>query len=148
MQARSNEVNIEQQIDLENQIDDLEEENKYLLEEYNRLRVQLNTAANTILPLHSNHYNYFNGSKIHSQSYAMRGDSTGYVSNGRSMSRERSIIEEAKMLRQHETRLEARMKILENHNRLLDAQLKQLRQLLNSVCCLPGLLLRRQYDFY
>ncbi len=43
------------------------------------------------------------------------------------------MLSEARMLRQHEDRLEARMKILENHNRLLDAQLKQLKSLLNKV---------------
>ena len=41
------------------------------------------------------------------------------------------IINEARLLRQHEDRLEARMRILENHNRLLDSQLKQLKGLLN-----------------
>ena len=41
------------------------------------------------------------------------------------------IMNEARLLRQHEDRLEARMRILENHNRLLDAQLKQLKSLLN-----------------
>jgi hypothetical protein len=120
-------MNIIQQVELENQIDDLEEENKYLLEEYSRLRVQLNTTANAILPMNGNHYKYHNGSQN-----PMFRDATNYLSS-RSMSRERNIIEEAKLLRQHETRLEARMKILENHNRLLDAQLKQLRLLLNNV---------------
>ncbi|CAH0384103.1 unnamed protein product [Bemisia tabaci] len=38
---------------------------------------------------------------------------------------------EAKMLRQHEGRLEARMQILEDHNRQLEAQLQRLRQLLD-----------------
>lgn len=47
--------------------------------------------------------------------------------------KENQILEEARMLRQHEDRLEARMKILENHNRLLDSQLKQLKSLLNNV---------------
>jgi len=42
------------------------------------------------------------------------------------------MLAEARLLRQHEDRLEARMKILENHNRLLDSQLKQLRTLLNN----------------
>jgi hypothetical protein len=47
--------------------------------------------------------------------------------------KESQMINEARMLRQHEDRLEARMKILENHNRLLDSQLKQLKSLLNKV---------------
>lgn len=42
------------------------------------------------------------------------------------------MLAEARLLRQHEDRLEARMKILENHNRLLDSQLKHLRGLLNN----------------
>lgn len=37
---------------------------------------------------------------------------------------------EAKLLRQHKGRLEARMQILEDHNRQLEAQLTRLRQLL------------------
>ncbi len=48
-----------------------------------------------------------------------------------SSAKESQIISEARMLRQHEDRLEARMRILENHNRLLDSQLKQLKGLLN-----------------
>jgi hypothetical protein len=51
-------------------------------------------------------------------------------------SKESQMINEARMLRQHEDRLEARMKILENHNRLLDSQLKQLKSLLNKVIIL------------
>ena len=47
--------------------------------------------------------------------------------------KDNQIIEEAKLLREHEHRLEARMKVLENHNKLLDSQLKQLRNLLNTV---------------
>ena len=47
--------------------------------------------------------------------------------------KDNQIIEEAKLLREHEHRLEARMKVLENHNKLLDTQLKQLRNLLNTV---------------
>jgi hypothetical protein len=53
--------------------------------------------------------------------------------NSNSMNKESQMIAEARILRQHEDRLEARMKILENHNKLLDNQLKQLRTLLNSV---------------
>lgn len=47
---------------------------------------------------------------------------------------EMMMLKEARMLREHEDKLEARMKILENHNRLLDSQLKQLKALLNNVC--------------
>ena len=43
------------------------------------------------------------------------------------------MIREAKLLRQHKGRLEARMQILEDHNRQLEAQLDRLRQLLDQV---------------
>lgn len=43
------------------------------------------------------------------------------------------MVSEAKMLRQHKGRLEARMQILEDHNRQLEAQLQRLRQLLEEV---------------
>jgi hypothetical protein len=52
--------------------------------------------------------------------------------------KETQILAEARALRQHEDRLEARMKILENHNRLLDSQLKQLKSLLNNVSILTN----------
>jgi chaperonin cofactor prefoldin len=42
-------------------------------------------------------------------------------------------LAEARLLRQHKTRLEARMKILEEHNRQLETQLSRLRQLLDEV---------------
>lgn len=41
------------------------------------------------------------------------------------------MMAEAKLLRQHKGRLEARMQILEDHNRQLEAQLTRLRQLLD-----------------
>ena len=47
-----------------------------------------------------------------------------------SESRDAEMIAEAKLLRQHKGRLEARMQILEDHNNQLDAQLRRLRQLL------------------
>lgn len=43
------------------------------------------------------------------------------------------MVSEARMLRQHKGRLEARMQILEDHNRQLEAQLQRLRQLLEEV---------------
>lgn len=58
------------------------------------------------------------------------------------------MLAEAKLLRQHKGRLEARMQILEDHNRQLEAQLHRLRQLLDEVTvvfqesfqhCLPHL---------
>lgn len=46
--------------------------------------------------------------------------------------REKEMLAEAKLLRQHKGRLEARMRILEDHNRQLEAQLQRLRQLLDN----------------
>ena len=46
------------------------------------------------------------------------------------------MLAEAKLLRQHKGRLEARMQILEDHNRQLEAQLHRLRQLLDEVAAI------------
>lgn len=62
--------------------------------------------------------------------FASVNSNTKPKSNG--VNKETQMLAEARLLRQHEDRLEARMKILENHNRLLDGQLKQLRTLLNT----------------
>ena len=42
------------------------------------------------------------------------------------------VLMEAKALRQHKGRLEARMQILEDHNRQLESQLHRLRNLLEA----------------
>uniref|UniRef100_A0A8C6NN17 Dystrophin n=1 Tax=Nothobranchius furzeri TaxID=105023 RepID=A0A8C6NN17_NOTFU len=47
--------------------------------------------------------------------------------------RDAELIAEAKLLRQHKGRLEARMQILEDHNKQLESQLHRLRQLLEQV---------------
>ena len=46
------------------------------------------------------------------------------------LSADKDIILDNTLIRQQDSKLEARMKILENHNRLLDAQLKNLKNLL------------------
>uniref|UniRef100_A0A8C9V4T0 Utrophin n=1 Tax=Scleropages formosus TaxID=113540 RepID=A0A8C9V4T0_SCLFO len=46
---------------------------------------------------------------------------------------EAELLAEAKLLRQHKGRLEARMQILEEHNLQLESQLQRLRQLLHQV---------------
>uniref|UniRef100_A0A8C2D864 Utrophin n=1 Tax=Cyprinus carpio TaxID=7962 RepID=A0A8C2D864_CYPCA len=56
---------------------------------------------------------------------------------------EADLLAEAKLLRQHKGRLEARMQILEDHNKQLESQLYRLRQLLHQVShllvnCLPS----------
>lgn len=48
-------------------------------------------------------------------------------------SEDSELIAEAKLLRQHKGRLEARMQILEDHNTQLESQLHRLRQLLEQV---------------
>ncbi|CAO2628439.1 UTRN, partial [Lemmus lemmus] len=48
-------------------------------------------------------------------------------------SEDSELIAEAKLLRQHKGRLEARMQILEDHNKQLESQLHRLRQLLEQV---------------
>lgn len=59
------------------------------------------------------------------------------------------LLKEARALREHEDKLEARMKILENHNRLLDSQLKQLKSLLNNVKKnVFFLIINMIFDFY
>ncbi len=43
------------------------------------------------------------------------------------------LLAEARVLRQHKTRLETRMQILEDHNKQLESQLRRLRELLLQV---------------
>ncbi|XP_041352153.1 dystrophin-like isoform X2 [Gigantopelta aegis] len=97
-------VDSDQRSELEAMIKDLEEENKTLQAEYERLREVNNT---------------------HEDSLARSEDGDS------STSRDEEMIAEAKLLRQHKGRLEARMRILEDHNRQLEAQLQRLRQLLD-----------------
>lgn len=56
-------------------------------------------------------------------------------------SEDAELIAEAKLLRQHKGRLEARMQILEDHNKQLESQLHRLRQLLEQVQTLELFLL-------
>lgn len=51
---------------------------------------------------------------------------------------EADLLAEAKLLRQHKGRLEARMQILEDHNSQLESQLYRLRQLLHQVTTHPN----------
>lgn len=201
-------ANLDQQEELESIINDLEEENAYLIEEYNRLQSQLSTAkpssnlSNSSIITSSKTLNTSNNDMIRNIStrsstlnYGRKNRFDTYVADTRSLtkssralsssptppqfiggggggrstngsttflshnlpsnnklpnlftplnsnlngksatkmsaSKDSQILAEARLLRQHEDRLEARMKILENHNRLLDSQLKQLKGLLN-----------------
>ncbi|KAK2162353.1 hypothetical protein LSH36_100g10023 [Paralvinella palmiformis] len=99
-------VDGDQRNELESMIKDLEDENRNLQAEYDRLR-----------QAHKDH--------VGAASSTLTDDSDGDVNYDAEM------IREAKLLRQHKGRLEARMQILEDHNRQLEAQLDRLRQLLD-----------------
>ncbi|XP_064602546.1 dystrophin-like isoform X2 [Liolophura sinensis] len=95
-------VDSEQREELEAMIKDLEEENKNLQAEYDRLKL------------------------VHDEDDSHMEDEAFEA-----VDRDAEMIAEAKLLRQHKGRLEARMQILEDHNRQLEAQLQRLRQLLD-----------------
>ncbi|XP_014162056.1 dystrophin-related protein 2 [Geospiza fortis] len=52
--------------------------------------------------------------------------------------RNEELLAEARILRQHKSRLETRMQILEDHNKQLESQLHRLRELLLQVCSGQG----------
>ncbi|KAF2368021.1 EF-hand domain type 2 [Trinorchestia longiramus] len=93
-------VDADQKDELEQMIRELEEENQALQAEYEQLRLQQEP-----------------------------GDSP-QSSGGSPLRSEAEMLAEARLLRQHKGRLEARMTILEQHNQQLEAQLHRLRQLL------------------
>ncbi|XP_052809474.1 dystrophin-like [Mya arenaria] len=113
-------VNVHQKSELEAMIHDLEEENRTLQAEYDRLRTQQE---------HNN-----NKSQIE--------DLPGI--DGEFPSHDAEMLAEAKLLRQHKGRLEARMRILEDHNRQLEGQLQRFRHLLDVVRNL--MTLQAEYD--
>lgn len=94
---------LEQREELEAIIRDLEEENATLQAEYDRLRSKQTPTSTP-------------------------DDTQNSVENS---NRGQDLMTEAKLLRQHKGRLEARMQILEDHNRQLEAQLMRLRQLVD-----------------
>jgi hypothetical protein len=101
---------------------ELEEENATLQAEYERLR-SLQSPSMSFS---------FSSSPDDATPIPHQG---GASSSGNHTSEvERDMLAEARLLRQHKTRLEARMKILEEHNRQLETQLSRLRQLLDEVC--------------
>jgi hypothetical protein len=102
------------------------------MEEYCRLQSQLNSTNSNVTRVAGmsiSQYQPYSSNMVESSSSS----SNAIMSQSQVGLRENQIMEEARLLRQHEGRLEARMKILENHNRLLDTQLKHLRFLLNNV---------------
>ncbi|KAH9509038.1 hypothetical protein Btru_048865 [Bulinus truncatus] len=100
-------VDADQRQELETMIHDLEEENRTLQAEYDRLR----------------------------QAAEQRSDSMPRLFGGEdginTSNRDEEMMAEAKLLRHHKGRLEARMRVLEDHNQQLEAQLGRLRQLLD-----------------
>ncbi|XP_005109270.1 dystrophin isoform X10 [Aplysia californica] len=102
-------VDADQRQQLENMIRDLEDENKTLQVEYDRLQQAAQQRSDTSFLLLSSEEN--NG-----------GEASG--------DHNEEMMAEAKLLRQHKGRLEARMRVLEDHNQQLESQLGRLRQLL------------------
>ncbi|RWS09644.1 dystrophin: isoform B-like isoform X3, partial [Dinothrombium tinctorium] len=117
-------IDAEQRDELESIIHELEEENRLLQEEYERLKseravkkLSLNGPTSIMQP----------SAAAFNVAPSVESDMESV-----SMSREESLLAEAKALRQHKSRLEARMQILEDHNRQLENQLQRLRQLLET----------------
>ncbi|XP_030331573.1 dystrophin isoform X7 [Strigops habroptila] len=97
----------EERGELERILADLEEENRNLQAEYDRLKQQHDHKGLSPLP-----------------------SPPEMMPASPQSPRDAELIAEAKLLRQHKGRLEARMQILEDHNKQLESQLHRLRQLL------------------
>uniref|UniRef100_A0A3Q2HN99 Dystrophin n=1 Tax=Equus caballus TaxID=9796 RepID=A0A3Q2HN99_HORSE len=97
----------EERGELERILADLEEENRNLQAEYDRLKQQHDHKGLSPLP-----------------------SPPEMMPTSPQSPRDAELIAEAKLLRQHKGRLEARMQILEDHNKQLESQLHRLRQLL------------------
>uniref|UniRef100_A0A8C3DMH1 Dystrophin n=1 Tax=Corvus moneduloides TaxID=1196302 RepID=A0A8C3DMH1_CORMO len=100
----------EERGELERILADLEEENRNLQAEYDRLKQQHDHKGLSPLP-----------------------SPPEMMPVSPQSPRDAELIAEAKLLRQHKGRLEARMQILEDHNKQLESQLHRLRQLLEQV---------------
>ncbi|CAK1594213.1 unnamed protein product [Parnassius mnemosyne] len=98
-------IHREQRHELEAMIRELEEENASLQAEYERLKAK-QTPGSTPEDQHT-------------------------LADNRNAPVDQEMMAEARLLRQHKGRLEARMHILEEHNRQLEAQLQRLRTLLD-----------------
>ncbi|KAJ8350389.1 hypothetical protein SKAU_G00255190 [Synaphobranchus kaupii] len=97
----------EERGELERVLNDLEEENRNLQAEYDRLKQAHDRKGLSPLP-----------------------SPPEMLPESPQSPRDAELIAEAKLLRQHKGRLEARMQILEDHNKQLESQLHRLRQLL------------------
>ncbi|XP_072914480.1 dystrophin-related protein 2 isoform X2 [Hemitrygon akajei] len=98
-------LDTEEKTELEAIIGHLENENRILQEEYRRLKWKHEEAA-----LSSSTQDRSPSSPLSSQ--------------------DTELLAEARLLRQHKSRLETRMQILEDHNKQLESQLGRLRELL------------------
>ncbi|XP_053170341.1 dystrophin isoform X2 [Scomber japonicus] len=97
----------EEKGELERVLSDLEQENRKLQSEYDRLKKAHDRKGLSPLP-----------------------SPPEMLPVSPQSARDAELIAEAKLLRQHKGRLEARMQILEDHNKQLESQLHRLRQLL------------------
>ncbi|MEQ2225152.1 hypothetical protein ILYODFUR_014665, partial [Ilyodon furcidens] len=97
----------EEKGELERVLGDLEQENRKLQAEYDRLKKAHDRKGLSPLP-----------------------SPPEMLPVSPQSARDAELIAEAKLLRQHKGRLEARMQILEDHNKQLESQLDRLRQLL------------------
>uniref|UniRef100_A0AAY4E7K9 Dystrophin n=1 Tax=Denticeps clupeoides TaxID=299321 RepID=A0AAY4E7K9_9TELE len=97
----------EEKGELEKVLNDLEQENRKLQAEYDRLKKAHDRKGLSPLP-----------------------SPPEMLPVSPQSPRDAELIAEAKLLRQHKGRLEARMQILEDHNKQLESQLHRLRQLL------------------
>uniref|UniRef100_A0A8D3CKD1 Dystrophin related protein 2 n=1 Tax=Scophthalmus maximus TaxID=52904 RepID=A0A8D3CKD1_SCOMX len=93
----------------------LENENRVLQGEYRRLKWKHEEAASVPMLTEAGE------------------DGPGSPTAGEQQDEE--LLAEARVLRQHKTRLETRMQILEDHNKQLESQLHRLRELLLQVLC-------------
>ncbi|GFN77848.1 dystrophin, partial [Plakobranchus ocellatus] len=110
-------VDADQKQELETMIRDLEAENKTLQAEYDRLRQAAAQRA-----------------EIPAQILTPEEEAEAKTKSGGNTEHPQSteeMLAEAKLLRHHKGRLEARMRVLEDHNQQLEAQLARLRQLLD-----------------
>ena len=110
-------MDADQRNELEAIIHDLEDENQLLQNEYERLCQQ--HMEKSMIINDKQQQIYQSDSQLGSLSYLNEYNSS-----------DREMLREAKQLRHHKTKLEQRMKILEEHNKQLEKQLRRSKQLL------------------
>ncbi|CAF1605861.1 unnamed protein product, partial [Adineta ricciae] len=115
--TRSRSLDADQRNELEAIIHDLEDENQLLQNEYERLCQQ--HMEKSMIINDKQQQLYRSDSQLGSMSYLNEYNSS-----------DREMLREAKQLRHHKTKLEQRMKILEEHNKQLEKQLRRSKQLL------------------